>query len=109
MLRKKRLLRFLPRNTYRDTHGAITISGGREGSEDPNLVLARHGLKYHEGMLAVANDNSNLQSILRDTPWSGNAFITSLRRLKDSRLSGPIRYPAMGTSRGTLVSLEGLI
>ena len=89
--------------------GAITISGGREGSEDPNLVLARHGLKYHEGMLAVANDNSNLQSILRDTPWSGNAFITSLRRLKDSRLSGPIRYPAMGTSRGTLVSLEGLI
>ena len=89
--------------------GAITVSGGREGSEDPNLVLARHGLKYHEGMLAVANDNSNLQSILRDTPWSGNAFITSLRRLEGSRLSGPIRYPAMGTSRGTLVSLEGLI
>ena len=89
--------------------GAITATHGRDGSEDPNVVIARYGLKYHEGMLAVSNNNSNLQSLLKETPWSGNAYKRSLGRLPGARKSSPLRYPAMGTSRATLVPLDGLI
>ncbi len=89
--------------------GAITATHGRDGSEDPNVVIARYGLKYHEGMLAVSNNNSNLQSLLKETPWSGNAYKRSLGRLPGARKSSPLRYPAMGTSRATLVPLDDLI
>jgi putative DNA primase/helicase len=89
--------------------GAITATHGRDGSEDPNVVIARYGLKYHEGMLAISNNNSNLQSLLKETPWSGNAYKRSLSRLPGARKSSPLRYPAMGTSRATLVPLDGLI
>jgi putative DNA primase/helicase len=89
--------------------GAITATHGRDGSEDPNVVIARYGLKCHEGMLAVSNNNSNLQSLLKETSWSGNAYKTSLVRLPGARKTDPLRFPAMGTSRATLVPLNGLI
>lgn len=89
--------------------GAITATHGRDSSEDPNVVIARYGLKYHEGMLAVSNNNSNLQSLLKETSWSGTAYKRSLSRLPGASKSDPIRFPAMGTSRATLVPLDGLI
>ena len=90
--------------------GAISATHGRDGSEDPNVVIARYGLKVHDGMLAVSNNNSNLQSLLKETPWSGNAYKQSLRRLPSARSSAStVRFPAMGAHRATLVSLDGLI
>ena len=88
--------------------GALTCTHGREGSEDPSVVIARYGLKCHEGMLAISNNNSNLQSLLRDTQWSGNAYRTSLKRVPGAMAGGPTRFPAMGTSRVTLVPLSSL-
>lgn len=88
--------------------GAITCSHGRDGSEDPNVVIARYGLKCQDGMLAISNNNSNLQSLLKDTPWSGNAYKTSLKRVPGALPGGSIRFPAMGTSRATLVPLNCL-
>lgn len=88
--------------------GALTCTHGREGSEDPSVVIARYGLKCHEGMLAISNNNSNLQSLLKDTQWSGNAYRTSLKRVPGAMAGGPTRFPAMGTSRVTLVPLSSL-
>ena len=88
--------------------GVITTTHGRDSSEDPNLVISRYGLKCHEGMLAISNNNSNLQGLLKETPWSGTAYRRSLRRLPGARTSDPLRYPAMGTSRATLVPMDGL-
>lgn len=88
--------------------GVITTTHGRDGSEDPNIVISRYGLKCHEGMLAISNNNSNLQGLLKETPWSGTAYRRSLRRLPGARTSDPLRYPAMGTSRATLVPMDGL-
>ena len=90
--------------------GAISTSKDRDGSEDPNLVIARYGLKCHEGMLAVSHTNTNLQALLRDTPWSGNAYREALVRLPGAKKSGSsIRFPGMGTSRATLVHTDYLI
>jgi hypothetical protein len=90
--------------------GAISTSKDRDGSEDPNLVLARYGLKCHEGMLAVSHTNTNLQALLKDTPWSGNAYREALVRLPGAKKSGSsIRFPGMGTSRATLVHSDHLI
>lgn len=90
--------------------GAITSTHGRDGSEDPNVVIARYGLKVQDGMLAISNNNSNLQSLLKETPWSGNAYKQSLRRLPSARSSSStVRFPAMGAHRATLVPLDGLI
>jgi len=90
--------------------GAISTSKDRDGSEDPNLVIARYGLKCHEGMLAVSHTNTNLQALLKDTPWSGNAYREALVRLPGAKKSGSsIRFPGMGTSRATLVHVDHLI
>ena len=86
--------------------GAFTTTPMRDGSEDPAIVLARYGLKIHEDQLAIANGHSNLQALLKDTPWSGNAYRQSLRRVPNAQASAStIRFPNMGSVRCTLVPL----
>ena len=89
--------------------GAMTVTPMRDGSEDPAVVIARYGLKIHEGQLAIANSHSNLQALLKDTPWSGNAYRQSLRRVPNAQASpSPIRFPGMGSVRCTLVPIDAL-
>lgn len=73
-------------------------------NESPDTVLARYGIKCHEGQLAIANTHSNLQALLKDTPWSGGAHRQSLRRIDGATVSNPIRFGSnMGTLRCTLI------
>jgi putative DNA primase/helicase len=75
------------------------------GDEPADLVLARHGIKYHEGGLAIANSHSILHGLLRDTPWSGGAHKQALQRVKGAAKVGPIRFGSH-TMRCTLIPLE---
>jgi putative DNA primase/helicase len=75
------------------------------GDEPADLVLARHGIKYHEGGLAIANTHSILHGLLRDTPWSGGAHKQALQRVKGAAKVGPIRFGSH-TMRCTLIPLE---
>lgn len=89
--------------------GLYSTTAGRDDSEDPAMVLARYGLKIHESYLAIANGHSNLQALLKDTPWSGNAYRQSLRRVPNAQAAAsPIRFPNMGSVRCTLIPLEVL-
>ena len=89
--------------------GAFSTTAGRDDSEDPATVLARYGLKIHESYLAIANGHSNLQALLKDTPWSGNAYRQSLRRVPNAQAAAsPIRFPNMGSVRCTLIPIEAL-
>jgi len=72
-------------------------------------ILGRYGLKVTHGCLAVANSSTNLQTILRDTPWAGTAYRQALRRLPQATIaSSPVRFKGMGPSRATLVPLDTL-
>ena len=83
-------------------------ASGSSGDEI-EIVLGRYGLKVMGEMLAVANSSTNLQGLLRDTPWAGNAYRQALRRLPGATVaSATIRFKGMGPSRATLVPLETL-
>ena len=83
-------------------------ASGSSGDEI-EIVLGRYGLKVMGEMLAVANSSTNLQALLRDTPWAGNAYRQALRRLPGATVaSATIRFKGMGPSRATLVPLETL-
>jgi len=72
-------------------------------------ILGRYGLKVTQGCLAVANSSTNLQTILRDTPWAGTAYRQALRRLPGAAIaSSPVSFKGMGPSRATLVPLDTL-
>jgi putative DNA primase/helicase len=70
-------------------------------------VLGRYGLKVTGGALAVSNSSTNLQALLRDTPWSGTAYRQALRRIDGATHSnGTVRFAGSGVSRATLVPLH---
>lgn len=76
-------------------------------SDTVEVVLGRYGLKVIGSDLAIANSSTNLQALLRDTPWSGTAYRQALRRIKGSQNSAAaIRFMGNGVSRATLVPLE---
>lgn len=78
-------------------------------TDEIETVLGRYGLKVSGGCLAIANSSTNLQALLKDTPWAGNAYRQALRRLPQATVaSGTIRFKGMGPSRATLVPLETL-
>ena len=87
----------------------LARTGRQIGSESPEAILARYGLKVHEGALAVANNQSNLHSLLKDTPWSNGAHRQALRRIDDA-VPSLIRFHNTGPMRCTLipVTLLGL-
>ena len=72
-------------------------------------ILGRYGMKVVQNCLAVANSSTNLQGILRETPWAGTAYRQALRRLPEAVIAqSPIRFKGMGPSRATLVPLDTL-
>lgn len=87
--------------------GAPTCTFGRDGSEDPANVIGRYGLKVLGEQLAVAHNNTNLQALLKDTPWSGTAYRQALRRVDGATVTlSPIRILNSGTTRCTLIPLN---
>ena len=77
--------------------------------DDADRILGRYGIKIHESQLAIANANTNLNGLLRDTPWSGGAHKQALKRvLGASASSEAIRFPGSKTSRATLIPLARL-
>jgi putative DNA primase/helicase len=89
--------------------GVIFVQPGsadRPG-EEVATVLGRYGLKVSGKCLAISNTSTALQSLLRDTPWAGNAYRQALRRLPGATpSSATVRFAASGISRATLVPLE---
>ena len=77
--------------------------------DDADRILGRYGIKIHESQLAIANANTNLNGLLRDTPWSGGAHKQALKRvLGASASSEAIRFAGSKTSRATLIPLAHL-
>lgn len=78
-------------------------------SDEVQTLLGRHGLKITAGCLAISNNSTALQNLLKDTPWAGNAYRQALRRLPNATAStSTIRFPASGIARATLVPLATL-
>jgi len=76
-------------------------------TDEVGTLLGRYGLKVVGGNLAVSNNSTALQALLRDTPWAGNAYRQALRRVPGACASGTtLRFPASGVARATLVPLE---
>ena len=85
------------------------IPGRDQPSDEIESVLGRYGVRVMHRELAIANSSTNLQAILRDTPWAGTAYRQALRRVPGAvAASSTIRFKGMGTSRATLVPLEQL-
>ena len=87
----------------------FAIPGRDHPSDEIETILGRYGLKVTGGTLAVANNSTNLQALLKDTPWAGNAYRQALRRLSGASTSaGTVRFKGSGVARATLVPLETL-
>jgi putative DNA primase/helicase len=87
----------------------FAIPGRDHPSDEIETILGRYGLKVAGGTLAVANNSTNLQALLKDTPWAGNAYRQALRRLSGASTSaGTVRFKGSGVARATLVPLETL-
>jgi putative DNA primase/helicase len=87
----------------------FAIPGRDHPSDEVETILGRYGLKVTAGQLAVANNSTNLQALLKDTPWAGNAFRQALRRLPGATAStASVRFKGSGVARSTLVPLETL-
>jgi hypothetical protein len=85
----------------------FAIPGRDHPSDEIETILGRYGLKVMSGLLAIANNSTNLQSLLKDTPWAGNAYRQSLRRVTGATTSSnTIRFKGCGVARATLVPLE---
>ena len=77
--------------------------------EEIASVLGRYGIKVFDDSIAISNSSTNLQAVLRDTPWSGGAYRQALKRVDGATgSSGTIRFPGCGATRATLVPLESL-
>ena len=86
--------------TYINEHGPSP-------GDEIESILGRYGMKVMQGCLAVANSSTNLQGLLRETPWAGTAYRQALRRLPEAVIAqSPIRFKGMGPSRATLVPLH---
>jgi putative DNA primase/helicase len=81
---------------------------GQHGEEVAN-ILGRYGLKVSGGALAVSNSSTNLQALLKDSPWSGTAYRQALRRIEGATHStSTIRFSGSGVARATLIPLKTL-
>ena len=87
---------------------ATPIQLGQHGEEVAN-ILGRYGLKVSGGALAVSNSSTNLQALLKDSPWSGTAYRQALRRIEGATHStSTIRFSGSGVARATLIPLKTL-
>jgi hypothetical protein len=86
-------------------HGIRKLDEGH--GEEIAPILGRYGIKACEGALVISNSSTNLQAILRDTPWSGSAYRQALKRLPGATgSSGPIRFAGCGVTRAILVPYD---
>jgi len=83
-------------------------------------ILGRYGMKvFRSGdklpdgeraeycQLAIANNNAQLDQLLKATPWSGGAHRSALRRIAGaSAPTGPTHFAGVGSKRCTLVPLS---
>ena len=72
-------------------------------------VLGRHGIriKAMDRTLWIANNNTNLQALLRDTPWSGGAHRQALKRVRGATSSTTAeRFPGSSVSRAIVLPLD---
>ena len=87
----------------------FAIPGRDHPSDEIETILGRYGLKVQGSQLALANNSTNLQGLLKDTPWAGNAYRQALRRLGGATTSqSTVRFKGSGVARATLVPLETL-
>jgi len=85
--------------------------GHIDGSDETaDKILGRYGMKLKQGSLYIANSNTNLESLLRDTQWSGGAHKQALKRVFGaSGSSGMEHFPGSKKSRATVIPLTALI
>jgi putative DNA primase/helicase len=90
--------------------GVMYLKNSRlESTEEIESLLGRYGVKVFETGMAIANNSTNLQALLKDTPWAGNAYRQSLRRISGAIASGSsIRFKGTGVARATLVPWESI-
>lgn len=91
--------------------GVMHVAASQQGqpSEEVANILGRYGLKVSGGALAVSNSSTNLQLLLKDSPWSGTAYRQALRRIDGATHStSTLRFPGSGVARATLIPLQAL-
>lgn len=91
--------------------GVMHATPSQQGSpgEEVANILGRYGLKVSGGALAVSNSSTNLQALLKDSPWSGTAYRQALRRIEGATHStNTLRFPGSGVARATLIPLQAL-
>jgi len=92
-----------------------SLCGPRMGNidgcdETADKILGRYGIKIKQGSLFVANSNTNLEALLRDTQWSGGAHKQALKRVEGACGSpGMEHFAGSKKSRATMIALKGLI
>ena len=87
------------------------VFGNIDGADETaDKILGRYGIKLKQGCFYVANSNTNLESLLRDTQWSGGAHKQALKRvLGASGSAGMEHFPGSKKSRATVIPLAALI
>lgn len=72
-----------------------------------NDVLRRHGIRVlpEKSIMAVANNHSELQRLLRDTPWEAG-WQQLLARLDGAEKSDPVYYSGGITQRSVVLPLD---
>ena len=85
--------------------------GNIDGADETaDKILGRYGIKLKQGSFYVANSNTNLESLLRDTQWSGGAHKQALKRvLGASGSTGMEHFSGSKKSRATVIPLAALI
>ena len=85
--------------------------GNIDGADETaDKILGRYGIKLKQGSFYVANSNTNLESLLRDTQWSGGAHKQALKRvLGASGSNGMEHFSGSKKSRATVIPLTALI
>lgn len=93
---------------------------GRTVYDELVPILGRYGMKvFRSGdklpdgeraeccQLAIANNNAQLDQLLKATPWSSGAHRSALRRIAGaSAPTGPTHFAGVGSKRCTLVPLS---
>jgi putative DNA primase/helicase len=89
---------------YRPTAGKIDGC-----DETADQILGRYGLKCTTSHLAVANQNTNLEKLISNSPWASGSHKIALKRIKGAESSSTtLHFPGSKKSRATLLPLAAL-
>ena len=77
--------------------------------ETADQILGRYGLKCTTSHLAVANQNTNLEKLISNSPWASGSHKIALKRIKGAESSSTtLHFPGSKKSRATLLPLAAL-